>query len=320
MRRALFASRRQGIPRIRASSLYYLAVQENFAGRFGRAAACARKAYELFLRLGDRRMACGILFYESLAEGGRGRYDQALAVLEEGRLLAEEISSLWSTRYPNQRAWLSAELGDWETAYEIDLAGLHPAQAVPGFREIEISTLINLALDCTALGRLAEAEAYLSESQKDLGRPEFGSHNWRWSIRLGDARARLALAQGDLEGAVQSIASLLDQAKQREARKYTGRGLALRLRAQVHQAEGSFPAAEADLLVARNLADRLCYLPTRVETRLRLSQLYKQTGSADLGERYQAEATELVAALDAQLQHPELRASFERGIGTELHR
>jgi hypothetical protein len=57
-------------------------------------------------------MACSAPFYISLAEGGRGRYDEALAALEEGRRLAEEVSSPWLARYPNQRARLRAELGD----------------------------------------------------------------------------------------------------------------------------------------------------------------------------------------------------------------
>ncbi|HEX6305064.1 MAG TPA: adenylate/guanylate cyclase domain-containing protein [Anaerolineales bacterium] len=315
-RQALYASRRQGNYRMTALSLYYLAMLENFAGRFARAAVCARTACEMYLHMGDRLRACGVLFTQSLAEGGHGWYDRALEVLERGRLLARETSSLWLARYPNQRAWLSAELGDWETAYEFDLAGLHPAHDIPGFREIEISTLINLVLDCTALGRWPEAETFLAEAEKDLGRPEFGSHNWRWRIRLADARARLDLARGDLDAAAQSIASLLEQAQKMLARKYTTRGLVLRGR--VHLAQGAFSLAEADLQSALELADSLCYLPAQVEARLLLSDVYQQTGPAEVAKGHDAEASQLVAALDAQIQHPELRRSFERGIGTQL--
>lgn len=315
-RPALYASRRGRNYHMTALSLYYVAMLENFTGRFGRAAVCARNAFEMYLHMGDRLRACGALFTQSLAEGGRGQYDQALEVLERGRLLARETSSLWLARYPNQRAWLCSELGDWETAYEFDLAGLHPAQDVPGFREIEISTLINLMLDCTALGRLPEAESFLVQAQKDLGRPEFGSHNWRWRIRLADARARLELARGDFDAATQSIASLLEQAQKMQARKYTARGLVLR--GGVHLAQGSFSPAEADLLAGLELADSLCYLPAQVETRLRLSDVYRQTGPAESAEGRRAEASQLVAALDSQIQHPELRRSFERGIGSHL--
>ncbi|HZD55240.1 MAG TPA: hypothetical protein VE136_00845, partial [Anaerolineales bacterium] len=236
--------------------------------------------------------------------------------LEQGRLLAQETSSLWLARYPNQRAWLSAELGDWDTAYEFDLTGLHPAQDVPGFREIEISTVINLVLDCTALGRLQEAGSFLAEAQRDLGRPEFGSHNWRWRIRLADARARLSLAQDNLELAAGSISDLLEQAQKMRARKYTARGLVLR--GQVHLSQGSFSPAEADLRTALVLADNLCYFPARVEARLRLSHVYKQAGLAEQAKGHAAEATDLVAGLGARLQHPELRSSFERGIGNQL--
>jgi tetratricopeptide (TPR) repeat protein len=60
MRQALFANRvkgkrqgrRQDMHRMRALSLDYLATLENFAGRFGRAAVCARKSRDVFLRLG----------------------------------------------------------------------------------------------------------------------------------------------------------------------------------------------------------------------------------------------------------------------------
>jgi hypothetical protein len=168
------------------------------------------------------------------------------------------------------------------------------------------------------LGRLGEAGTYLAESQKDLGRPEFGSHNWRWGIRLADARARLELAHGDLNGAVKSLAGLLDQAKRLEARKYTVRGLVLR--ARIHLAEGSFPATEADLQAACRIADSICYPPARVEARLRLAHLYRQTGSAEQAERHLAEASNLVADLDRQIRHPELRSSFERGIRADLQR
>ncbi len=312
MRQALFASRRQPHRRLTALNLYFLAMHENFTGRFARAAVCALRAHEVYLDLGDRAMAAGSLFNASLAEGGMGRYDRALAVLKQGRSLAEEASSLWLTRYPNQRAWLSAELGDWETAYAYDLDGLHPAQDVPGYREIEISTLINLVLDCTALGRLDEAEEFLLQAEQDVGRPEFGSHNWRWRIRLADARAGLHLRRGDLEPAAASTEALLDQAEQMEARKYIARGLAQRGR--IHLEMEDTATAEADLLSAVRLADSLCYPPTRIEARRQLTRLYMKRGAAEAAGRFQQEAANLVAELDAQIHHPEMRLSFQRGL------
>jgi hypothetical protein len=101
-----------------------------------------------------------------------------------------------------------------------------------------------------------------------------------------------------------------------EARKYTVRGLSLR--GQFHMLDGSHPDAEADLLAALQLADSICYLPARVESRMRLSRLYSQTGPEVLGERHFADASGLVADLDSQIQNPELRFSFERGILRDL--
>ena len=243
----------------------------------GGQAAGARKLIELTRRLSEREGECSTHYYLSLAEGGRGNYDAAWAALEEGHALAQQIHSpLWLARYPNQRAWLSAELSDWETAYEIDRAGLEPARAVPGLREFEISTLINLVLDCLALNRLSEAESYLIESQHDVGRPEFGSHNWRWRTRLADARARLTLAQSKNDEAEQAVGELFQRSDSTRSRKYLARGLVLR--ADMHLQRNDLTAAENDLVNACLHADQMCYFPTRIETRSGLRQLYEQTG------------------------------------------
>jgi tetratricopeptide (TPR) repeat protein len=317
VRKALFVSRSSHDPLLEAYCRHMLAMQDGFMGRFGRAAASARQAIELTRHIGERVLECSTLFYLSLAEGGRGHYDEALAVLEEGHALAEQIHSpLWLARYPNQRAWLSAELGDWETAYEIDQTGLELARAVPGLRQFEISTLINLALDCVALNRLDQAEAYLIESQRDVGRPEFGTHNWRWRTRLADAQARLALAHGNGDETDQVIGELFERAELTRARKYLARGLVLR--ADRHLQRHDLSSAECDLIAAIDHADLMCYFPTRVEARRKLRQLYEQTGSAAQAERMGQEILELIARLERTLQHPELRRSFERGIGQIL--
>jgi tetratricopeptide (TPR) repeat protein len=265
----------------------------------------------------DRAPECGALFYLSLAEGGRGHYDAAWGALEEGYTLAQQIRSpLWLARYPNQRAWLSSELGDWGTAYEIDRAGLEPARAVPGLREFEISTLINLVLDCIALNRLDEAETHLIEAQRDIGKPEFGSHNWRWQTRLADARARLALACGRPEEADRALDELFRLAELTRARKYLVRGLVLRADRSVQRNDLS--SAECDLFTAIDYADRMCYFPTRIEARSKLRQVYEQIGSAAQADRMRHELSELITEIDRRLQQPELRQSFERGVGQIL--
>jgi tetratricopeptide (TPR) repeat protein len=320
LRRVLFVSRANHDQIPEAYCRHQLAVLDNFMGRFGRAAIGERQVVELARRLGNRVGECATLFYLSLAEGGRGYYDAAWAALEEGYALAQQIRSpLWLARYPNQRAWLSAELGDWESAYEIDLAGLEPARDVPGLREFEISTLINLALDCVALNRLDEAEAYLIESQRDVGRPEFGSHNWRWQTRLADARARLVLARGQTDEAEMSIRDLLQQAESTRARKYLARGLALR--ADWHRQHNDLATAETDLLVAVGHADQMGYFPTRIEARRNLRQVYEQIGSTARANHVQHEIANLITDLDRTLQQPDLRRSFERGVAADfLHK
>ncbi|MFN8597515.1 MAG: adenylate/guanylate cyclase domain-containing protein [Anaerolineae bacterium] len=319
LRRALYTSRASHDQVAEGYCRHQLAVLDNFMGRFGRAAIGEREVVKLAHHLGNRIGECATLFYLSLSEGGRGRYDAAWTALENGYALAQQIRSpLWLARYPNQRAWLSAELGDWETAYEIDHAGLEPARDVPGLREFEISTLINLVLDGVALNRLDEAEAYLIEAQRDVGRPEFGSHNWRWRTRLADAKARLALARGQLAEAEQAIDELLQQAEVTRARKYLARGLVLR--ADGHRQRNNLAAAESDLLAAISQADGMCYFPTRVGARCRLREVYAHTGSTANADRMQQEFAELMAELDRTLHQPDLRRSFEKGMAADFIR
>jgi hypothetical protein len=163
------------------------------------------------------------------------------------------------------------------------------------------------------LNRLDKAQSYLIESQRDVGRPEFGSHNWRWQTRLADAQARLALAQGKSDAADRAIGELFKQAESTRARKYLARGLVLR--AERHLQRHDLSSTECDLVAAVGHADQMCYFPTRVEARRRLRQLYEQTGSATQADRMRQELLDLIAELDRTLQHPELCQSFERGVG-----
>ena len=99
VRRALFANRANRDYVVEVYCRHMLVVQDNFIGRFGRAAAGARKLIELTRRLGEHETECSTLYYLSLAEGGRGNYDAAWAALEEGYALAQQIRSpLWLAR------------------------------------------------------------------------------------------------------------------------------------------------------------------------------------------------------------------------------
>ena len=302
IRRALFASRASDEKPLEGEALFYLGVQNNFMGRFGRAAVCARQAYEIKKGLSDRVGEIVSLFLIARAEAGRANYDAALAALEAGRAVSEETRNPFGlAQYPNTRAWIDAELGDWESAYARDVAGLDIAKRAP-VRPPEISTLINLVLDCTMLGKLADADAYRAELNQWMGRPEFGFHAWRWQTRLADANARFFLACGRVVDAEKAIQDLLALAAQTGAQKYRARGLMLQ--ARVHLARNEVAAAENSLRAARELADQMGYLPVRIETRRELARL----GDAS------REHAQLVAALDARLHNPELRRTFARGL------
>jgi len=246
------------------------------------------------------------------AEGGRGSYDVALEALEAGFVVAEETHNPFGrAMYANQRAWLSAELGDWETAYDLDRAGLEAARAAP-IRPPEISTLLNLVLDCTMLDRLDEADGYLLALQQWMGRPEFGFHGWRWQMREADARARLHIARSQQARAADLVADLLDRAARTQSHKYLAR--AHLMRAQIRRAQGDLHAVREDLVAARDLADVMCHFPTRLQARRGLVRLHQHIGSHYTVNQLQSEVARLTVELDSRLKHPDLRQSFQRSL------
>jgi tetratricopeptide (TPR) repeat protein len=309
MRRALFASRASDERALEGEALFYLGVENNFMGRFARAAACARRAYEIKKGLSDRVGEIVSLYLHARAEGGRANYDAALDALEAGHAVSQESRNPFGlAQYPNTRAWLCAELGDWQSAYALDRAGLDLARQAP-VRPPEISTLINLVLDCAALDKFAEADAHMLELQKWIGRGEFGFHTWRWQMRFADAHARLLLKRSLCDEARHVVGGLLDWAGRTQSLKYRARGLLLRAQICIRTERR---AAEADLVAARDCADVMCYLPARLEARQMLSALHPQQ------DQHRVEIAQLIADQDRRLKHPDLRRSFERGIARIL--
>jgi hypothetical protein len=151
-----------------------------------------------------------------------------------------------------------------------------------------------------------------------VGRPEFGSHNWRWQTRLADARVRLASARGHGDEVDQASDELFRLAEFTHARKYLARGLVLRAERYVQR--NDLAAAECDLLTAVGHADQMGYSPTRIEARSKLCQLHERTGSAAQAARVRRELSDLIAELGRTLQQPELRRSFEQGIASSISR
>lgn len=315
LRKALLSSRKNKDRTLEGESLFYLGIQNNFMGRFGRASACAHKAYAIKSELGDPVGAMVSMYLQARALAGSGDYDAALTALERGKEIADETRNPFGlAQYPNTRAWLAAELGDWETAYEIDKWGLEIARGAP-VRPPEISTLINLVLDCTATGRLAEADEYVLQVERWIGRAEFGFHAWRWQIRLLDARARLLIACSLHDEARQVVQNLIEWAVRTRSDKY--RAKSHLLRAQIHTETGEWNNAAGDLALARGIADGMHYLPSRLYARRQLRRIAVRNHDTSLAERMEQEAVMICAAVNSCLRHPDLRSSFVRGLAKD---
>ena len=313
IRAALLSSQTSGQAIVEGECWYYLGVQYDLMGRYARAVVCARQARTIKNGLSDPVGEILALYLQARAQGARGHYDAALEALEQGRALAEKISNPYGLAdYAHVRAWLAAQLGDWQTAYEFDRAGLDAARRA-AVRSSEISTLLNLFLDCVMLGNLDEAETYCQQLTQWLGRPEQGYRIWRWHVRYNDARARLLMAQASYDQVAGVIAELIDQADQTHSNKYCARGLVLRARIDLQRGEAE--RARIDLLAACHLADEMSHTPARIETRQWLARAVAQSDPVQ-AQAYLAQADQIVQSTGESLIHPELKRSFERGLGS----
>jgi hypothetical protein len=67
-------------------------------------------------------------FHSGLALTGKGAYDEALARLEEGRVLSEKVGSeFWQHRFLNSLGWLLMECGDLDRALDLNRRGAERA-------------------------------------------------------------------------------------------------------------------------------------------------------------------------------------------------
>lgn len=114
-----------------------------------------------------------------------------------------------------------------------------------------ISAGIDMLLTCARRGDPGAAEALLQETADAAGRTP-GWHEWLWQLRLGQARAELALARDDVQTAVAEATVGIANCHALKRPKYEA--LALITRARALNRLGRTPEAIADARQAVALA------------------------------------------------------------------
>ncbi len=124
-----------------------------------------------------------------------------------------------------------------------------------GIANVEISALINLGLDYLALGQHARALSYLEPTLDRVEREAFGSHRWRWKIRLSSGLQSCPIPQATYDQALRYVEEGLQEAQRTSSQKYVALGWALR--GKIAAKLGDSDAAGTELQRAFTLAEQL---------------------------------------------------------------
>lgn len=184
-----------------------------------------------------------------------GRYRDAWLALDSIGTIGHGEEVFWHARVPNTYGSILAELCLYEQAMERDCESLDVARSsvLKVVREAELQTVLNVAADQLGLGQPGEAAVNLDFVRTQVELVE--DARFRYLSRLHFLDARVALALGEPERALDAANECLVMAERHGLPKYEVRGRLVLACALAGTGEGSLGRNEARR--AAGLADRL---------------------------------------------------------------
>jgi len=189
--------------------LQHIGQRAEWRGEFRRAIEYTQKAVKI---AADHRMPGESLFgqwFLSIASVAIGEYNRGFELLGTALELSDRIGDrAVKARLLNTVGWSYAELGCHAQAIEHNRMGTEIAQEmvklglVAGAPELYANAAINLAGNLTALGEINAAAEQLAAIQEQHDTDDDPWMRWRWSLHLHDGLARVDLARGDAERAL----------------------------------------------------------------------------------------------------------------------
>lgn len=281
----------------------------NWTGEYQRAVQQAHEGLALAHAEYDSHFLAGLCWMLGIARGELGQYSQALDELQQGFAYAQEADDLhYPVKLGNTTGWLHSEIGDMEAAVWHDQQALETSRQMPAnpIREAECYCLLNLATDSLQMGDLNAAERYLREFETADQGIEYARFHYVNRYQL--ARAQLALAYGDFEGARRWAQDAGEIASAKGMQKNVVKSWMLS--GQAFSALRQTPEAVSYLHRSMALAGELRHGSLRWQTRLRLSQAQMTARQESAAATVIQEARDLVATITAELPEGRLRDAF----------
>ena len=180
---------------------------------------------------------------------------------------------------------------------------------VAGAPELYANAAINLAGNLTALGELEAAAEQLAAIQEQHDTDDDPWMRWRWALHLQDGLARVDLARGDAERALDRVEAEIAGARERTSPKRSqARGLELRGRILVFMDRRE--EAENSLREALAITTRIEHPPVAWRALSLMGEVARRQGDSELAERHFGEVRALVESTASSIERDELRSGF----------
>ena len=174
---------------------------EYWQGHYRESVELAKEGYHLGMELGNLLAAVNGAGHVGMSLVGLSRHEEAFEWFERAVSLGREWEHLprFTARSLNMLAGTRREIGDFQASRDASEEALDGATRA-GFPGAQVSARIDLAVLDLLQGELGRVEAALP-GLFEAAEGTKGWHQWLWTMRLAELRARLALAAGRPEDA-----------------------------------------------------------------------------------------------------------------------
>jgi adenylate cyclase len=253
-------------------------------------------------------LTLGGYFILGMSQASLGDYQTALDSLQDALKLSETTGDrFWRARLLNTVGWVYRDLFSLGLAVQYDQASLELARAsTPRLTEAEGNALANLAATYLLLGQHDLARTALDEGLSLSVTEPF--MRWRYFTRLIIAQGRLALADGDVEEALNAAERALDMARNTKARKNIARSCALR--GKVFLAMGEIDKARRAFAHALSVAENLKNVGMIWTSHLALAEVEEADGRFEVALAHYDAARDIIQCIASRLSNLYLREQF----------
>ncbi len=302
--------------------LQHLGQRAEWRGEYRRAIDYTQRAVAL---AADHRMPGEALFghwFLGIANVAFGEYGRGFDLIGSALELSDRIGDrAVKARLLNTLGWSYAELGCHSHAIEHNRMGTEIAREmvklglVAGAPELYANAAVNLAGNLTALGEIDAAAEQLAAIQEQHDTDDDPWMRWRWSLHLLDGLARVDLARGDAERALDRADAEIAGARERTARKLEARALELRGRILVFMDRRE--EAERSLREALAIATQIEHPPVTWRALSLIGEVARRQGDSELAERHFSELRTVLKKKATSIERDELRNGL-RAMGERL--